>query len=442
MTFRVSHLALLLFSVACGSVNATVDASGGADAVSGPCTANTTTCTSNQLIVCGSDGKVSSAETCALGCATSGDRCANVDPSNGLATELDGATTGPDAVFASSTMLLTFNTDTGDVTHDGVPFTVPSVVHNQGAGVPTIRVFQFKSLAIRTRAKILGSNAVAFVSRGDVEIAAPVEAAGREGVPGPGAITALNAVCAGQTVTTLFDAGTTNNPRVPGAGGGGLGTNGANGGSAAKSGFQTAAAGVGGQTAGSVTIEPLRGGCRGGNVNSADAGFANTSGGGGGGGLQIASRTKITITSAGVLDAGGGGGGFGRAGVGGGSGGAILVEAPSITVDGTLAANGGGGGCYQNNGQDGLIAYANGSLEALGATCNVAGGVGPGGNGGSKDKAPTNGVSVSTTTPVPVAGGGGGAVGRIRINTAMSGLTKGASSLISPAPSEATIKTR
>jgi len=430
---------LLLFATACGSVRDTAApvADGGGDGPSAACTPNTTVCASGQLTVCGAAGTVQSTETCAIACASSGDTCQELAPSNGLAAELDGASAGPDAVFSTGDTV--FNSDTGDVTSNGGPFTVPSTLHSQGNGLPQIRVFQFKSLAIRTHTTITGTNAIALVSHGDVEIAALIEIAGRGITPAPGAITATSA-CQGGDSSVADPTGSTT--RVPGAGGAGFGTTGGNGGSAIRSGASLAPGGARGSIAGVVTLEPLRGGCRGGNVLSPQDAFWATSSGGGGGALQVSSRTHITVTSAGIIDAGGGGADGGKSGAGGGAGGALVLEAPQVSVDGTLAANGGGGGCFNTNGENGQVAYRAGSLEAKGGSCNAANGVGSGGNGGTKDMAPTDGVNASTTTVVPDGGGGGGAAGRVHVNTLAGTFTKGSVSLVSPLASEAMIHVR
>jgi hypothetical protein len=57
--------------------------------------------------------------------------------------------------------------------------------------------------------------------------------------------------------------------------------------------------------AGADTLVPLRGGCVGGFVTG-----SGSIAGAGGGALQVSSRTKITVTVAGIIDAGGGGGAF------------------------------------------------------------------------------------------------------------------------------------
>jgi hypothetical protein len=46
-------------------------------------------CTDGVATHCSDDGTSSTTETCTFGCAVSGDRCADLDPSNGLAAQLD-----------------------------------------------------------------------------------------------------------------------------------------------------------------------------------------------------------------------------------------------------------------------------------------------------------------------------------------------------------------
>jgi hypothetical protein len=130
-----------------------------------------------------------------------------------------------------------------------------------------------------------------------------------------------------------------------GPGGGGLGTGEyqfSGGGGASYCGIGGAGlpssgmyAAPGGAAYGTQTITPLLGGSAGGGEGG------NFGGGGGGGAIQILSSTSITIGGTGLINAGGAGGVDGNQ-AGGGSGGAILLEAPTVTVAGTLAANGGG----------------------------------------------------------------------------------------------------
>lgn len=169
---------------------------------------------------------------------------------------------------------------------------------------------------------------------------------------------------------------------------------------------------AGGEAYGDATLVPLLGGSAGG---SAEYG----KGGGGGGAIQIVAGTSIQINGNGVIHVGGGGGDNGG---GGGSGGSILLEAPAVSVFGTLAANGGGGGIEND-----LIKGSNASpdnVPAKGGVWNDR----QGGQGGANtviDGQPGQGPGRFAS--------GGGAVGRIRINTDSGEATLGARARISPA---------
>ncbi len=450
-----------LVSGACGSVSAVAPDAGstegpstdadtnGADAqvvstdaaidAAFACAPSTTTCTNNVLTTCGADGAVASTETCGFGCASSGGACADLAPSNGLAAQLDLTTTAPDITFADVAAATTINTDTGDVIHNGVPVTIPSVVQTQ-SGAPSIRVFRVKSFTSNNEIVVSGSNALALVAGGDVLVANVVRVSAQWKVPGPGAFVGSSA-CNGGDATVVDPTGSTT--RVPGAGGGGLGTAGAAGGTAIKGASGTSFGASAGSVAGSVDLQPLRGGCRGGNVISPQDAYWINEGGGGGGAIQISSRGQITVATTGVIDAGGGGADSGKSGTGGGSGGAILLEAKLVTVDGKLAANGGGGTCFNSAGENGRDHYGgDGLLAAAGGDCVEANGVGDGGIGASKDNAAAVGGNGNHSTSVPIGGGGGGGAGRIRINTKTGSATKGASALVTPFASEAAIVLR
>jgi hypothetical protein len=134
------------------------------------------------------------------------------------------------------------------------------------------------------------------------------------------------------------------------------------------------------------------------------------------------------INDSAIINMGGGGLLGNSFGVGGGSGGAILLEAPTVTVRGVLAANGAGGSGFYGDQQDGLPSdqpAVGARQDTLGrrAGQGAAGAIAQGGNA----QLPTNSLS---------AGGGGGGAGRIRINTGCGGtLTVSASSVVSPAES-------
>jgi hypothetical protein len=162
---------------------------------------------------------------------------------------------------------------------------------------------------------------------------------------------------------------------------------------------------AGGPAAGNATIIPLVGGSTGG------AGVEDP--GGGGGALQIVAGTSFTLDAQGKLGAGGGpgneSGDSNQMAAGGGSGGAILIEAPTVTISGTIAANGGGGG---GNGGDGT----NGSTVL---TAAPGGGV----NGGAGSAGTTLNGSPGTMVATDDPGAGGGGAGWIRINTTSGAAT-------------------
>jgi hypothetical protein len=140
----------------------------------------------------------------------------------------------------------------------------------------------------------------------------------------------------------------------------------------------------------------------------------------GGGALQIVAGTSIAIRQYAVINAGGFSSSCGNSA---GSGGAILLEAPTVTIAGHVVANGGAGSTPSAEG-------ANASTDgnpALGGNAGVDGGLSVGGNGSSlTDVNGGNAVAGSDGN----AGGGGGA-GRIRINT-MSGMANVTGGLVSP----------
>jgi len=436
-------VALFFCAAACGEVKKLPDGGGGnGDGnIGGPCTANTVTCANNVVTVCNASGMVESESMCGpLGCASTGDRCNLFQPSNGVATELDDAANGPSITLNDVTPDTVINSDTGDVTHNGAPLTIPSVLKTQ-TGAPSLRVFKVKDLTIQNNVVITGSNAIAFVASGKIEVAAFIDLGAKWKAPAAGAF--QSGTCNGVDGTTVGLP--SSGPRSPGTGGGGLGLNGAKGGNGVSS-YGTAFGTNGGIPAGTVDLQPLRGGCRGGNIASSDAYFANE-GGAGGGAIQLTSSTQIVIAATGIINVGGGGGDFGKSGTGGGSGGGILLEAPDIVVDGTIAANGGGGSCLNEDGENGQYAYRLGSLAALGGGrdggCTTTDGAG--GIGGTKDNSPgigQNGTGCTTGGAYCSGGGGGGAVGRIRVNSATGSFTKGSASLVSPIASEATLVVR
>lgn len=153
-------------------------------------------------------------------------------------------------------------------------------------------------------------------------------------------------------------------------------------------------------------IQPLIGGSNGGHT---------TDGGEGGGAIQLVAGNTFRLDTAGFITAHGSGGWWMRAG--GGSGGAILIEAPTVSIAGTISANGGAG---HGNGVDNGGAM-NGTAGAVAAP-----GVGGGGSGSAGTV-----IDGGDGESAKIGGGGGGA-GVIRINTnTESPIT--ATAVISPA---------
>ncbi len=159
--------------------------------------------------------------------------------------------------------------------------------------------------------------------------------------------------------------------------------------------------------------EPLVGG--GGGAGGADVDDGGP-GGGGGGAIQITAGTRILVRSAGVIRAPGAGGSrSGEGAGGGGAGGTVYLEAPTVTMNGTLAVNGGGGGgagdgsTAGSRGQD-VADRTPGGTEGPG---NGSGGLGGGGGG-------LEGLPGGDGDP---GGGGGGAAGRVVLRAAPGALT-------------------
>jgi hypothetical protein len=203
------------------------------------------------------------------------------------------------------------------------------------------------------------------------------------------------------------------------------------------------AAGVGGpNTVGDNVLTALVGGSGGGAGSPGGCDttqFPNAVGGAGGGAIQLSSALSITVTGA-INTAGGGGQGGCKdtgqidsgSGGGGGSGGAILLEAPTLTISGTLAANGGagGGGAYLTAGGAGGDGPTSGGAATAGAGGNNGAGMevttdrgGTGGNSG-------NGGNSANDNMCGNSGGGGGGTGRIYIRS--RGAANTAGSTISP----------
>jgi len=353
-------------------------------------------CEGTTLVSCNGDGTAEVQTPCQLRCNAGTLACENaVDPSNGLAAQLDAAFGQPALDVTTGTLFSTvtdFDSNTGTITIGGQQFKAQVVAGSGGA--PDILAISVGSMnvAANVTLNVQGERPAAILSAGNVTIAGTILVIG-------GAASTPEA-CFGQASGA---AGADND--IPGAGGGGFGTAGANGGPI----IGIATGKLAGGTAGAPTLIPLRGGCPGGGDGLGGPGR-------GGGSIQITSATQVSVS--GAIGANGGGGVVSS---GGGSGGGILVEAPTVSLAGGVFANGGGGGCGGfSAGSDG----ANSTTPASGADCGGNAGTAPGGNGGAGTTAPTvGGSTINRNATVDRAGGGGGAVGRIRINTLDASIT-------------------
>jgi hypothetical protein len=360
------------------------------------CEPGATSCTSDQLTTCNADGKSQDMVDCTLGCEDSAMSCKTFEPANGLGPALMQASAAQDIVFPST---ITVNTDTGAIVDSSnASIAVTSLVVNQGSSA--IRVFVGKSFEIQN-ATVVGTMPVAFVASGPIKFEGLFDASANLASAGPGALE-LPAPSAGEN-------------GIPGLGGGGGGnaTSGGSGAPKATSIGPISSKGGAPQT----TFEPLIGGARGG-----DGDASGLDGGGGGGGVEIVSITSIEVVSTGAINIGGGGGG--ADGSGGGSGGNIILQAPSITVDGTIAANGGSGGAGGLPGNDATADdQAAASVMSTGQLFTASSG-----SGGTGSAAPTNGqiTSGSGTTAA-----GGGAAGRVLIGTLDGTFARGSTAILS-----------
>lgn len=278
------------------------------------------------------------------------------------------------------------------------------VAHDQfldTARDPDLRILVASSIEVQIGAtlRVVGSrpavlaawNAIAIDGAIDVGARGPVGAAGSRMCPG---------ITAGQ-------------PDTGGGGGGGAGGfagMGAAGGMGDLNGPGSSIGGAGGAV---IALPPsLVGGCAG--ASGGDGDDLGGAGGAGGGAVAIAAATSIRIS--GIVRASGGGGsggagsGGGDAGGGGaGAGGMIVIESPSIDLDGaTIVANGGGGGEGSESGNPGRAGQD--GQDAIMRAAGGTGGTSIGADGGSGGAAGNlNGTSPTEHLNGGGGGGGGGA---------------------------------
>lgn len=401
------------------SIDAAVDGTVDVDAAS-PSTCNASQplrCAGSTLVRCNSDGTGEVNDECLLGCNASELRCKDLDPSNGLAGLLDMSAGEPDLDLRTMARI---NTDDGTVIVNGNPVAVKNALIAQPFA-PSIRVLIVHSL-IAADVKITGTNALAIVSHGDLQITGLLAASANGNTAGAGAFSdgACDGAASSMPAGTLFG----------GAGGGGFATPGGRGGSGTNN-DGVAGGAAGGAAAGNALLIPLRGGCSGGPILG-----RSDSAGRGGGAIQLVSRSKVLISGIVAVNGSAGAGGAG------GSGGGVLLEAPVAEVSGSVVANGAGGtsGCFlssQGVAEDGRL---DAMRAAGGASCNAF--TGAGGYGGARDFGAGFGDSVdqSGTGNLAAGGSGGGSAGRIRVNTPSGGLH--ATGVFSPNPTTGPIAVR
>lgn len=372
------------------------------DAIPVDCEPDTIVCddAAERYVECDSNGAAAVVIDCPLGCYELAEKCVDVAPSNGLAGYLDLArddASVTDIVFTGSS---TINTDTGEVSIGGVVTALPTDVANG------IRVYMFKSLEIPGTLKVTGAIPLAFVSHGDATITGTLDVSADSTMRGPGGVDV--GACVGSGTSNIAS-----NP-IPGGGGGGRFQAGAAGGA----GYNGPAGQAGGEVNSDPDLQPLVGGCRGGTAAYLIFPTPPPNGGGGGGAVQITSRTRVEIVSTGKIDASGGGGTGPGPGPGGGSGGGILLEAPTVVIDGAgavISTKGGAGGGTRGSGTSAAPGEDGGTGPAAANGGSLGGNYAAGGNGGTEGAPPTAGGAGNSTN---IHGaGGGGSVGEARFNT-------------------------
>jgi hypothetical protein len=388
------------------------------------CEASTTACTNGTVATCDADGRPTATRECPLGCFADEPRCREIVPSNGLGPALDSAATRADVVIPDGS---TFDVATGRLqTPDGTTTMVKlEMLRAERDGAP-IRAWAARSFRIGDLSFAPGRDlpAIAFVADENITVTGHLDVSGIHG-QAPGAVT--TSTCAGMPgYFTRYDS----KDLYPGSGGAGYATAGGNGGSSDLPFLPS----QGGQPFANEDLVPLRGGC--------DA----VDGGRGGGAIQLVARREVVLLEGAVINANGRGGDTLLGGIswvtGGGSGGAILIEAPSVTLEAgsALVANGGGGGSAGAAGSPGLVSAEPGPVAPCTSSCA------PGGAGGTRSQPAQPGGSTgrpgNQPGPIVIDGAGGGSVGYIRVNTASGAYRRATDAIESPAPTTGRLATR
>lgn len=417
------------------------------------CTRAMESCTDGVEHVCdpATGGLVS--RPCTFACSTFDPRCVEFIPSNVEPSLLPPADAAPLDVATSSTL------DTSTCALAGVDARVEPQLGG-GSEVCLVRTGAL-TLAAGATLTVRGTRPLVFLASGPVVVAGTIDASANGGTPGPGGSSGGPSSGARGGGSSGGYGGSSASERRDGGGGGGSlcgqgGAGGAGGG---------IAGGTGGPVPPPTELSPLRGGGGGGAGAGRRTGGTDNAGRGGGGGGAVQISSSVSIAIDGTVLAGGGGGGPGTAygpivdgstnwgsGGGGGSGGAILIEAPLVTIgpSGALGASGGGGGgsagrppggsaTNGQRGDDGGLDRASGGTE---------GGSEYGANGGGGSQRPYTSIFGSMQSGLSGGGGnsdsdsewgngggGGGGAGCVLFRTLDGAMPAGALDRSSPAAS-------
>ena len=421
-------------------------AAGCINGVCNSCTPNTVTCDGDILKTCGSNGTVQATTACTWGCGTTPNaHCKVFQPSYGVGVpsgtlpDLVVVDNGPNATSLNIQDCANSRVDLTALKNGAWETTTlvsPQVSTVSQTGGPPICVVRFNKITINNGGilNIAGGGAndylISLQATGDVSIAGTINFKDLFGGPATGAGTTASQASYGAPMN------------ASGGGGGGMARAGGTGG--ACTGCATVTPGGAGGAAISNIKTVFNHGSQGGGITYS---ITATYGGAAGGALHLLSLTRVTVTSTGKLNLNGSaaiGGMYSRdLGAGGGSGGALVIEAPTVSVSASAlaVANGAGGKggcvtcvgdpvptCTHANGENGQLGYT----RAAGGNCN---GAGNGGYEASVEGFPSyNGANANGSANIS-GGGGGGSPGFIFLrgktgNDVM--ITNGA--IISPAP--------
>lgn len=300
---------------------------------------------------------------------------------------------------------------------DGAPMLIDGGDH-------LVAVMASLSVAEGVSLQLVGDKPVVLVVFGDATVDGTIDASGRGGAAAGAGGGTTGAGGGAACSTGAGRPGSDDSNAQTGLGGGGGGAFGP--GAAAGGGgsgtfvwvvFPVAGplGGAAGASEAAAQLEPIRGGCPGGN----GAGSNPASGGAGGGGVQLSVAGTLRLGPASLVLAGGGGGAGGRSGGGGGgggSGGGIRLEAGSLRMDPTarVIANGGGGGGGAGPGNADGGTGADLTVGGASPGGAMGEGAGRGGTGGSRSAASPGTDAMAGT--LAGGGGGGGSAGVIRID--------------------------